>query len=228
MKKQVKSAKTKASQKPTQSDWPANFADASFDYPRKSFEQVARFLLRPNPFPKTKNGAYFRKVCKEVFDREREKRPSLTFTLAQERFQRQVALKRFKYVILIPHHSQQMAVRAGNDLHALLIPLLNGAILVVAVLGFGRFALWLLRLSSLQWYWHVAFVALFGQATVNFLVGGIAQGLNVVKVSVADVRVEHAVKLLDFTNWLEKAGGSPRETSDRRRIRAILGMPVSR
>jgi hypothetical protein len=62
----------------------------------------------------------------------------------------------------------------------------------------------------------------------NEWVGGIAQGLNVVKVSVADVRVEHAVKLLDFTNWLEKPGGSPRETSDRRRIRAILGMPVSR
>jgi hypothetical protein len=62
----------------------------------------------------------------------------------------------------------------------------------------------------------------------NEWVGGIAQGLNVVKVSVADVRVEHAVKLLDFTKWLEKVGGSPRETSDRRRIRAILGMPVSR
>jgi hypothetical protein len=62
----------------------------------------------------------------------------------------------------------------------------------------------------------------------NEWVGGIAQGLNVVKVSVADIRVEHSVKLLDFTKWLEKAGGSPRETTDRRRIRAILGMPVSR
>jgi hypothetical protein len=62
----------------------------------------------------------------------------------------------------------------------------------------------------------------------NEWVGGVAQGLNVVKVSVADVRVEHAVKLLDFTKWLEKVGGSPRETSDRRRIRAILGMPVSK
>src|ERR1700737_3816772 len=62
----------------------------------------------------------------------------------------------------------------------------------------------------------------------NEWVGGIAQGLNVVKVSVADGRVEHAVKLLDFTKWLEKVGGSPRETSDRRRIRAILGMPVPR
>ena len=61
----------------------------------------------------------------------------------------------------------------------------------------------------------------------NEWVGGIAQGLNVVKVSVADVRVEHAVKLLDFTKWLEKPGGSPREMSDRRRIRAILGMPTA-
>ena len=33
----------------------------------------------------------------------------------------------------------------------------------------------------------------------------IAEGLNVVKVSVADVRVEGEVKLMDFTKWLEKA-----------------------
>jgi hypothetical protein len=57
---------------------------------------------------------------------------------------------------------------------------------------------------------------------------GIAQGLNVVKVSVADIRVEHEVKLMDFTKWLDRAGVSPREESDRHRIRSILGMPVSR
>jgi hypothetical protein len=57
-------------------------------------------------------------------------------------------------------------------------------------------------------------------------VAGVAQGLNVVKVSVADVRVEHEVRLMEFTKWLEKYGGSPRETSDRQRIRAILGMPT--
>jgi hypothetical protein len=62
----------------------------------------------------------------------------------------------------------------------------------------------------------------------NEWVAGIAQGLNIVKVSVADVRIEHEVKLMDFTNWLERNGGSPREISDRRRIRSILGMPVSR
>jgi len=62
----------------------------------------------------------------------------------------------------------------------------------------------------------------------NEWVAGIAQGLNVVKVSVADVRVEHEVKLRDFTTWLEREGGSPREVSDRHRIRSILGMPVTR
>jgi hypothetical protein len=62
----------------------------------------------------------------------------------------------------------------------------------------------------------------------NEWVAGIAQGANVVKVSVADVRIEHEVKLMDFTKWLEKAGGSPREVSDRHRIRSILGMPVPR
>jgi hypothetical protein len=62
----------------------------------------------------------------------------------------------------------------------------------------------------------------------NEWVGGVAQGLNAVKVAVADVRVEHEVKLMDFTKWVEKTGGSPREMSDRQRIRAILGMPVAR
>jgi hypothetical protein len=62
----------------------------------------------------------------------------------------------------------------------------------------------------------------------NEWVAGIAQGLNVVKVSVADVRVEHEVKLRDFTTWPERKGGSPREVSDRHRIRSILGMPVAR
>ena len=62
----------------------------------------------------------------------------------------------------------------------------------------------------------------------NDWVAGIAQGLNVVKVSVADVRVEHEVKLMDFTKWVDRTGGSPREMSDRQRIRAILGMPTAR
>ena len=48
----------------------------------------------------------------------------------------------------------------------------------------------------------------------NEWVAGIAQGFNVVKVSVADVRVEHEVKLGEFTKWLEKAGGSPRDEAN--------------
>jgi hypothetical protein len=62
----------------------------------------------------------------------------------------------------------------------------------------------------------------------NEWVAGIAEGFNFVKVSVADVRVEHQVKLKDFAKWVERTGGSPREVSDRHRIRAILGMPATR
>jgi len=54
-------------------------------------------------------------------------------------------------------------------------------------------------------------------------VHGFQQGI--VKVSVADVRVEHQVKLTDFTKWLEKPGTkSPREMIQRQRLRSILGM----
>jgi hypothetical protein len=53
---------------------------------------------------------------------------------------------------------------------------------------------------------------------------GIAMGLNTVRVRVTNVPVEHEVQLKDFTKWLDKNGGSPREVSDRRRIKTILGM----
>jgi hypothetical protein len=62
----------------------------------------------------------------------------------------------------------------------------------------------------------------------NEWVASIAQGNNVAKVSVTDVRVEHEVRLMDFMKWLDRTGGSPREVSDRRRIRSILGMGVTR
>jgi hypothetical protein len=58
-------------------------------------------------------------------------------------------------------------------------------------------------------------------------VTGIAQGLNPVKVRVTNVAVEHEVKLMDFTKWLERDGGSPREMTERKRIRSILGMEKS-
>jgi hypothetical protein len=59
-------------------------------------------------------------------------------------------------------------------------------------------------------------------------VAGVAQGLNTVKVRVAEVPVDHEVKLADFTKWLERAGGSPREVAGRNRIRDILQLPKGR
>jgi hypothetical protein len=61
----------------------------------------------------------------------------------------------------------------------------------------------------------------------NEWVAGIAQGNNIVKVSVAEVRVHHEVRLADFTKWLDETGGSPREVSERHRIRSILGIAVA-
>jgi hypothetical protein len=58
-------------------------------------------------------------------------------------------------------------------------------------------------------------------------VDGIPEGLTTVRVSVTSVPVEHAVRVRDFSRWLERKGGSPREVSDRDRIRAILGLPPS-
>ena len=58
-------------------------------------------------------------------------------------------------------------------------------------------------------------------------VAGVAD-VRAVKVSVADVRVEHEVKLGDFTKWVERRGGSPREVFQRGKIREILGMGLGR
>jgi hypothetical protein len=73
MKKPVKSAKTEPGLTSTQWDCPANFADAAFDYPKETFARTTRRLLGQKGFPNTKSGAAFKKVCREVFDREREK-----------------------------------------------------------------------------------------------------------------------------------------------------------
>ena len=62
----------------------------------------------------------------------------------------------------------------------------------------------------------------------RFSGGTIEERFGFVKVSVADVRVEHQVKIADFTKWLERPGRTPREITQRQRIRAILGMSVSR
>ena len=51
----------------------------------------------------------------------------------------------------------------------------------------------------------------------------IPQGLFV-QVQVTNVPVKHEVRMRDFLAWLERASGSPRELSDRKRIKTILGM----
>jgi hypothetical protein len=58
----------------------------------------------------------------------------------------------------------------------------------------------------------------------NDWVMGIAQGLNIVQVSVVDIPIEHSVKLKDFHDWLERTTGAPSEVSKRSRIKALLGL----
>jgi hypothetical protein len=55
-----------------QTEMLGKFGGASFDYPKLSFEEVARKLLGPKPFKATTKGKQFERVCREVFDRERE------------------------------------------------------------------------------------------------------------------------------------------------------------
>jgi len=62
----------------------------------------------------------------------------------------------------------------------------------------------------------------------NDWVEGIEEQFGIVKVSVAEVRVEHEVRVADLMKWLERPGRTPREITQRLRIRAILGMSVSR
>ena len=59
-------------------------------------------------------------------------------------------------------------------------------------------------------------------------VAGIAQGLNVVKVSVISTPIEHSVKMGDFQKWLAREGGTPRDRTDRSRVREILGITSTR
>jgi hypothetical protein len=77
------------------------------------------------------------------------------------------------------------------------------------------------------------------EVTAETLYEAVAQGLaairsnewvagipdSKVKVSVSDVRVEHEVNLTNFTKWLDRPGGSPREVIEKKKIRDILGTP---
>jgi hypothetical protein len=60
------------------------------------------------------------------------------------------------------------------------------------------------------------------------LVEGIEERFGTVKVSVTDARVEHQVKIADFMKWLERPGRTPREMTQRQKIRGILGMSMYR
>jgi hypothetical protein len=62
----------------------------------------------------------------------------------------------------------------------------------------------------------------------NEWVEGIEERFGIVKVSVAEVRVEHQVRVTDLMKWLERPARTPREVSQRHNIRAILGMSVSK
>lgn len=54
--------------------------------------------------------------------------------------------------------------------------------------------------------------------------GGVPEGTASVRVAVTSISVEHTVKIRDFTNWVERKGGSPREVTERDRVRALLGL----
>jgi hypothetical protein len=59
-------------------------------------------------------------------------------------------------------------------------------------------------------------------------VGAIPEGLNAVRVSVMNIPIEHSVNLRDFNAWLRRDGGTPRERTDRHRVRDILGLSAAR
>jgi hypothetical protein len=61
----------------------------------------------------------------------------------------------------------------------------------------------------------------------NQWVRGIPDGFKPVRVRVTDIPVDHEVQLKDFTNWLERRGNSPKEVTDRKKIRDILGLARS-
>lgn len=71
-------ASTRRSSKPRlsaeQIEIVAQFADYSFEYPRLTFDEVAKKILGARPFTNAPTGRKFRRDAKAVFDREREER----------------------------------------------------------------------------------------------------------------------------------------------------------
>lgn len=50
----------------------------------------------------------------------------------------------------------------------------------------------------------------------------IGHALNDIVVSVSDVSVEHRVPIRKFNEWLGRTAGSPKEVSQRKRVRELL------
>ena len=67
MKKKPKRVRLTAAQSRS---W-VQFTYYSFDNPKLTFEQVARKVLGPNPFPRTRQGRRFKQECRKVFERGR-------------------------------------------------------------------------------------------------------------------------------------------------------------
>jgi hypothetical protein len=51
---------------------------------------------------------------------------------------------------------------------------------------------------------------------------------GVVHVSVSEIPVRHTVQMKEFTGWLAREGGAPRDIVRRTRVRKILGLPDTR
>lgn len=58
-------------------------------------------------------------------------------------------------------------------------------------------------------------------------VAGVADGPNTISVAVTDVSAEHRVAMKDFRAWLERPPRSPRDVTQRARVREILGLDAS-
>jgi hypothetical protein len=66
----------------------------------------------------------------------------------------------------------------------------------------------------------LALKALRGSAWVS----GIPEGMQPIRVCVSEIPVEHMVSMKDFTKWLVREGGSPRDRASRYKVKEILGM----
>jgi len=54
--------------------------------------------------------------------------------------------------------------------------------------------------------------------------GSFSEEYGAVQVLVTEIPVEHTVKLKDFSAWLQRSAGSPKDVIARGRVREILGV----